>query len=161
MMPPLPTDGAVASLLTTLVGQAVKVKKSAALVKPAPGGGPVFAGIMVDRESIPVGAFLCDYVFACTVAGLLSGFGAVAIQDAMKEKSPSPAMIENVREIFNVATSMFNQGERHLRLAEVFTLGATPPPSLAAASAAPCKRFDFEVTAGVLPAGKIAALLKG
>jgi hypothetical protein len=79
------------------------------------------------------------------------------VTDAIKSNTLTPAMVENSREVANVAANLFNalSGHGHVRLRDYVVAPQPMPPALQPLLAKPVLRLDLEVGVRGYPPGKL------
>jgi hypothetical protein len=91
-----------------------------------------------------------------TSIGLLPAGG---IKDAIAEKDLPASAVDNLYEVLNVASSMFNaDGAPHLKLYQLYEPGDPLPPDVAAMIPALGRRLDLLVTVPGYGAGRIGLI---
>ncbi len=119
----LPDAGAVARLVTSLIGKQV-TQKAGAVLKRLPEGG--VAGVFRNDAQEIVVLVLADVSLAAATGAALAMIPATAAQDAARSGVLPPNMAENFREVVNVMSGLLTgSGNRAVRLTE-FSVGAMP-----------------------------------
>lgn len=143
---PLPTKEAIAQLLTELVGKRTTVKVTTPFaVTPKT---PAIVALFNRDNGEAAGAWACDLAFAARVGACLTMIPKGASDECANRAQLTDAIYENVREIFNVASNLFNvDGAPHTRLISVHTLPKEQMPEpLAALLAKPAGSRHLEVS---------------
>ena len=150
----LPTPESLRRLLSDLLmGRAVTVKKGAPIPIPPQGA---FA---VARYKTPDGTetvlCVCDLALASAAGAALSLIPAAVVKESMRAGKLSETLAENVHEIFNVCSGLFNQPDHpRFALAEVL-LPPIAPGSISVGK--PTRRNDFEIAIDGYGSGKMCA----
>jgi hypothetical protein len=105
-MTPLPVGRAVADLLAILLDRRVTVQE----LKGPRAALPLQAGILADLVS-PEGTvralLLADLAFACRAGAALCGIPMPTVEESLQKGRIAPTLLDNYREIANVATALF------------------------------------------------------
>jgi hypothetical protein len=105
-MIPLPAGRAVADLLNVLLDRKIGVQELKGL-RAAP---PLQNGILADLRS-PDGTvralLLADLAFVCRSGAALCGVPAPVAEESLREGRIAPTLLDNYREIANIATALF------------------------------------------------------
>ncbi len=161
--PPLPDD--IAKVLADLLGRAVTAKASAPLAESR---AAVFA-LFGDKSGSLGAAVACDLAAAANLGAALSMIPPSRAQEVVRAGALDATLAENVREVFNVASGLFNfTGVGHQTDAQLGAAGLTvsltkfltvppavPPPLVAMLKKCP-GRVDLDLAITGYGAGKIA-----
>jgi hypothetical protein len=154
----VPAPIVVRNLLSDLLGREVAVTPAEPVVT-ADLPTTVLA-VYVDkavRLSAVIGLELSLAAFAGAALGLLPAGGA---EDCVKEKSLSPMLAENVKELCNVLTGLLNRaGGSHHRLHHVYLPGEDVPADASAHLLAFGQRLDLTVDVPRYGEGKFSLSL--
>ncbi|MFO0554199.1 MAG: hypothetical protein U0271_37815 [Polyangiaceae bacterium] len=113
----LPKLDPLAKLLSSLIGRKVQVAKAA---KPFVWKGPVLVATFIDDEDKLCALAVGDVPFGAHSGAALSMVPPGVATESVRKNVLPPDLLDNAREVLNVATSLFNTpGARHLRLQEV------------------------------------------
>jgi hypothetical protein len=152
----LPTPKGVRDLWELLFGRDVNVSLS---------------DFSQPRSSDSIGEFVDDYrrrrvlaicdldlaVYAGCAFGLMPAAGA---RDMIEERYATGAVLENVYEILNVSTALFNfDGRPHVRLGAFHGPGQLLPPAVQEASRRVVERLDLAVEIAKYGSGRLAFVL--
>lgn len=138
----LPTLKDVKDLIEGLLGRSIELNASP-LWAPAPGQAAITADFVDDVGKIAAGSAttLELGIFLGAALGLIPAGGA---KDMAADGELTPMVAENLFEVFNVLSSVFNTPEAtHVRLGKVYTSEENPPAELSQWLAAPTGRVDF------------------
>lgn len=153
----LPPPEAIAKLLNNLFDKRVHVARAS-----APFAVPAYRAVCdyVDAEQATLFACVCDVALLGSVGAALAMIPPAQVVDAVRTGKPSDALRENAYEVFNVASSIFNEVagcEVHVKL-RALTLAPPIPPALVAKLAKPTTRLDLDITVPGYPVGKLSLL---
>ncbi len=125
---PLPPLKELRDLLTMLVGRDCEVALAEESVTPATEPG-VVVGVYVTQFLRGHALMALDTTLAASLGGAIA---LIPAQTALASVGPGPlpeSLLENVSEVLNVASSLFNVGDApHLRLDSVHDSGSAPLP---------------------------------
>lgn len=153
-----PTQKTISDFVGTLIGKSVTAKPCPPL---AAGAAALMCGIYVDDANTPVGLFLCDLALGCSVGAALSMVPPAAVQEAVKTGNVPPNLLDNAREVINIAANLIASAHgRHVRLRDV-AIGKTLPPEATALLAKPALRIDAELAIPGYGTGKLALVVGG
>lgn len=138
----VPPAAAVAELLTSLFGKPTKAVKGSAA------GRTMKAGVSyADGDGQTMAVALCDLEFAAAVAAALSMLPPAIAAEAAKKGVLAESLLENVREVFNVLSSLLNVGcDNHVRAASFYLPPKTVPADVTAFSTKAKLRAEYDVT---------------
>ena len=153
--PRAPTPDAIASLLSGLLGVPATTK-----VSPVPfplTALKVFGTYIDDTGRL---AWMCanDIAFAASTGAALAMVPPGVVNDSIKSGKLTETMVENAREVANVAANLFNTlaGHGHVRLRDYVIPTQALPPAIQQALTKPVLRLDLDVAVRGYPGGKIA-----
>lgn len=155
---PLPHPKEIRDLLTCMLGREIELADTDAWF-PHPTDQACVAEYVDDHGRLAVVsvADLPMCVYAGAALGLLPPGGAA---DMVEEKRPSTQVVENVYELLNIATSLFNKdGAPHVRIAAMHGPGGPLPPGVSAVAQRLNQRIDFHLRVPGYGAGRIAFVL--
>ncbi|MDP3714529.1 MAG: hypothetical protein Q8R60_18850 [Mycobacteriales bacterium] len=153
----LPTDADVRGLLAGLLDKAV-------VVTTAP--GPLLRG----RDVRVVGSYvaddgalravaLCDLSLGACLGAALALVPVPRCEEAIASGDVPPDLGENTREVLNVAASLFNTGEAHLKLGQTWVAPEPVGDDVVALLRTSLHRVDLTVTVPGYGEGVLALLL--
>lgn len=139
---PLPEPSAVGELLGGLLGKTIEAKPGDRW-DPAADAPATVASFGPDD-----GPTSCLWIFDMS-ASIFAGSALTMMppeeaKQAVKDKELKEGIIENVREIFNVGSNLFNGGS--LKLKEAYVTSKEMPDPVKQLMAHPPKRLDIEIT---------------
>jgi len=112
-----------------------------------------------DRKQL-VSVFALDLPMAAYCGAALGLMPAGAAEDAVDEKSLSPALLENVSELCNIFAGLLNkEGSPHVKLYSVIPPGADIPNDAHAYVLALGRRLDVNVSIKGYGGGRLAITL--
>lgn len=153
----LPLPESVHRMFTDLLGKQVVVKKATPFVV-----GPATLGIVAAyvHDSGQIGALaVCDLAWACHGGAALMLLPPSTSADAVKSGKFTETIVDNIREVLNVAASLFIHEERpHVRLREIHILPGKLPEAVAKVLQRPAARMDLELTVQGYGAGRMTLL---
>ncbi len=101
---------------------------------------------------------VCDLPLASAAGAALTLIPTAVAEESVRAGKLSEILSENVHEIFNVCTTLFNQPNRpHLVLDDVAVHSVTLSSALAVPMAKPRERSDFEVSISGYGSGKFSS----
>ena len=150
----LPSPDVLRRLLSDLfLGKGVTVKRGAPMPYP-----PTGAFVLVRYKSAGAQEMvvcICDLAFASAAGAALSLIPPAVVKECVRAGKLSETLAENVHEIFNVCSGLFNKPD-HPRLAlDAVLLPPVAHSSLPAAK--PTLRSDFEIAIDGYGSGKLCA----
>jgi len=149
-----PTPDAIAKMMSDLLGLPTTTKVLTAAV-PTP-ALRVLSTYVDDTSKLTwIGAM--DIACAASAGAALAMMPVGPVNDAIKGNTLTPAMIENSREVANVAANLFNtlSGHGHVRLKDYIVAPQPIPSSLQTSMAKPVLRLDFDIAVRGYPVGKL------
>jgi hypothetical protein len=149
-----PTPDAIAKMMSDLLGVPTTTKVLSAAV---PATALRIFGTYVDDANKLTWIGAMDVACAASTGAALAMMPIGPVHESIKGNTLTPAMIENSREVANVAANLFNtlSGHGHVRLKD-YVVGPQPIPStLQSLMAKPVLRVDLEVAVRGYPAGKL------
>lgn len=152
----IPTPESVAHLIEGLLGKAVKTKKITSW-KEAP---VAVAEYRMDTGDLSA-ACLCDLPAGSNLGAALTLLPAPRAAECIKKKSIDEDILDNVREILNVASSLFNKsGGAHVSLKAVHSTPDKLPDDVAELVKTPASRLDVELAVPGYGPGKLSILTR-
>jgi hypothetical protein len=154
----LPAPMEVRVLLTDLLGRDVEVSDGSAWA-PLPHEGAVVAEFVDDslRLAAICMADLQFSAYAGASVGLLPAGGA---NDMIEENSLSPMVVENLYEVLNVMTSVFNKpNQPHVKITNMHGPGGPLPLDVKKVATRLTNRLDLKTTIAGYGTGRLALIL--
>ncbi len=149
----LPAPDGLALTLRSLFGRAVTVKVLPVLVAPV--ASSLTASYELDDGTVG-GACILDVQLAASLGAALALMPPAVAAEAVRRGALDAALMENVHEVLNICTGLFEGGDApHVRLGAVGT-GAVPA-AVQAMLKVPRNTVTIEVTVQGYPPGKFAA----
>jgi len=151
----IPPSKAVKDLLQGLLGRDVEVGPAdPVLVGDLPGTA---VAVYVD-DSMQLSAVAgMDLTLAANVAAAIGLVPPGGAQACIEDRELSPMLAENVTEVCNVLTTLFNRaGAPHLRLHQMYLPGQATPSDVAARLLALGSRLDLAVAVTGYGAGRFS-----
>ena len=151
----LPAPEALASTLRSLFGRAVTGKVLPALVAPV--ATSLTASYELDDGTVG-GACILDVQLAASLGAALALMPPAVAAEAVRRGALDAALLENVHEVLNICTGLFEGGDApHVRLGAVGA-GAVPP-AVQAMLKVPRNTVCSEVAVQGYPAGRLIAAI--
>lgn len=147
----LPPPASLANLLRDLFGRAVTAKKAAG---PFPAGPRVVGAYTRDDGTLSAVCAL-DLQLSAHLGAALTMLPAGVAEEAIKAGALSPALLESVHEVLNVASRWFNQPKAPRVVLKEVHVAALPPPVEALVQKPP-KTTDVELTIQGYKGGRLA-----
>ncbi len=113
----LPTAADVRSLLNGLFDKPVTVREEPGPVLPGR-SVKVVASYVEDSGAVRAVVF-CDLVTGCVLGAALAMVPMPRVQEALDTGEVPPDLADNTQEVLNVAASLFNSADAHLKLRSV------------------------------------------
>lgn len=151
----IPGSLAVRNLFEDLLGRDVTVAPGTPFERADLARAVV--AVYVDPAQQIAGVIGLDLSLAANAGAALGLLPAGAAQDALDEKSLTPMLVENVRELFNILTSLLNrEGMPHVKLHQVVAPGQDLPSDAAAHLLALGRRLDLTMEVSRYGGGRFA-----
>ena len=154
---PLPTDADVRELLDGLLDKQVTVHE-----EPAPvlrGRDVRVVGSYVEDGGVLRAVALTDLALGSCLGAALALVPVPRVEEAIASGDVPPDLGENTREVLNVAASLFNGAQAHLKLDRTWVAPEPVPEDVAAFLRGPLRRVDLSVTVPGYGSGVLALLL--
>jgi hypothetical protein len=149
----LPSRDALARLLRDLFGRAVAAKGVS-----APAATKCFIASYVDAEGRVAALAVCDVAAGATLGSAIALIPSGAAADAARAGRLTADMVDNLREVLNVAASLFTG--LHVTFREVLPPGAPLAPDQSAILSRPSARLDSSVEVTGYTAGVLSLLVR-
>lgn len=156
----LPNPQALRTVLEGLLGRAVTFMRAAPLPEPA-AGHAIMAGAYRTADGQLAAVGLTDVPGAAYLGAALVLIPVGTATESATTGELTDDMKENLREVFNVAAQVFNEGgHQHVVLREVVALpGAEVAPDVTALVSAARVRMDFKITVKEYGEGRLTFLV--
>lgn len=154
----LPAPEAVAQMITGLLGRHVTGKKSTPVAwNPKAQKDASVLAVYVRDDGSYRGVTISDTAAVCMVGAALTLHPIADASACLKAGKWSEGLMENYREVLNVAANLFNMpGAPHTRLRKVCLPGEAVPEEVEAALRKPAGRQDVEVTVAGYGSGRLS-----
>jgi hypothetical protein len=113
----LPSGPDLRTLLNSLFDTPVVVREETAPVLP--GRLVKVVGSYLDDQGALRAVIMLDVVLGCALGAALALLPAPRVEEAVASDVVPPELGENTREVLNIAASLFNSAEAHLKLRAV------------------------------------------
>jgi hypothetical protein len=157
-MSEVPGAEAVRGLLNGLFDRAVSASE-----EPAPvlrGRDVHVVASYVDDGGAVRAVGLCDLVLGNVLGAALALVPAPRVEEALQDQHVLPDLADNTREVLNVAASLFNDGELHLKLRDTWVVPEPVGDDVVAFLREPAGRNDVRVDVPGYGEGVVAFLLR-
>jgi hypothetical protein len=140
---PLPGAGDVRDLVNGLLDRGVTVTCEA---KPAlPGRAVHVVGSYVDDTGSVRAVALVDHLLGTVLGAALALVPPPRVEQAVNEGLVPEDLADNTREVLNVAASLFNTGEEHLKLKATWVVPEAVADDVVDFLRIPAQRTDLRV----------------
>jgi hypothetical protein len=131
-------------MLEELLGRSVEVSPCAPW---APIGAEIGTiAVFVDDSLVVRAVGLCDLPFSAYAGAAIGLLPADVASEAVADKTVSPTIAENLYEILNIASALYNVDDHpHMRLYQVHHIGEPAPPEVQALGGVLGQRIDLSV----------------
>lgn len=154
----MPSAADVRGLLNGLFDRAVTTKTESA---PVLRGRDVHVvGSYVDDTGTIRAVGFCDLVLGNVLGAALALVPAPRVQEALTNEEVPQDLADNTREVLNVAASLFNAGELHLKLGRTWVVPEAVDEDVVAFLRVPSARTDVRVDVPGYGEGVLALLLR-
>ena len=154
----LPNSKEIKNFFSDLLAKNITVTDAKVISYPF--NEKILIGSLVDSTSGEIKVLLlCDLAFACFGGAALAMIPAGVAKENIKENEITASMLENIKEIVNIASSLCNKPDfPHLRLKEVFGSDSLPEHFTALLAKKPVKTYDVEIEIASYGKGKFSFL---
>lgn len=153
----LPGAAEVRTLLNGLFDKPVQV--SAHPTPMLPGRAVSIVGSYVDDARAVRAVVFTDLVVGAALGGALALVPAPRVEEAVQGGLVPEDLADNTREVLNVAASLFNCGDTHLKLEQVWVAPEPVPEHVVAFLRAAQQRQDVTVDVPGYGSGVVAVLV--
>lgn len=156
---PLPAALEVRELLEGLLGRDVEAVVGTGTVDPHQDPGAV-VGVYVDDMLKLKAMIVMEMPLAAYAGAAIALIPARTAQDAVDNGLITPMLFDNIAEILNVASSLFNaDGAPHLRLYETYAPRETLPADIDKWVLAYVARLDMELDVSGYGPGRVSLMV--
>jgi hypothetical protein len=121
---------------------------------------PGAVAVYIDDGWQPRAFISCCLPLSVALSASLALIPAQAAQSCVEEGQLSDDLAENLHEVLNILSALFNLPERpHLRLSTVHTPGSPPPPDVSAQLRVFGKREDLKIDVAGYGSGRLSLVL--
>lgn len=154
----LPNLMQIRELLGDLLGRDVALKAAAPLVPQR--SNPCSVAVIVDDNIRPRAVIVADLAFSAYAGAAIGLLPAPGAQDAIEEGALTDTLAENLYEVLNIASSMFNVPDApHMKIQVLHPIGAPCPPDALALACTLGRREDVEVDIAGYGTGRMSIVL--
>ncbi len=154
----LPTPKQLRDLLTELLGREVAVSPGTPLAPSA--DAPATFSVFVDNSLTICALIVVDLDLSAHAGAAIGLMPPPTAREAIEEKSLPDTMKENLYEVLNIASAMFNiEGARHTKLHEVYHTGDPVPPLILGKAFTLGQREDLNVSVTGYGPGRVSLVL--
>lgn len=122
-------------------------------------GRPYYVAVYTTDQLTLGSIVVLDLNAAGNLGGAIGLLPAGGIKDAIADKSLPASAVDNLYEILNVASSLFNaDGSPHLKLYQLYEPGDPIPADVAVTIPSPGRRLDLLVSIPGYGAGRIGLI---
>ncbi|MCH8333286.1 response regulator [Candidatus Sumerlaeota bacterium] len=155
----LPDAQAVGEFLSGMLGLSIDIEEG----KPLDLGAksPAIVAVYASDEGTLATLCVCDIALAGFVGAALSLIPAQVAKESIKARKLSEDLMENVQEVLNVGSSLFNTDDApHVKMKTIHHPPGEPlPEDVAASISNPSRRLDLDITVPDYGPGKMALIL--
>lgn len=154
----LPSPLAVRELLEGLMGRDVTVGVAPPL---APGPAtPASIGVYIDDAHQFSAVGCADLALSARMGACLGLLPVSAAQEAADSGVLDDTLRENLYEVFNIASALFNvPGADHVRLADMYPAGGSLPPEVRVRALTLGRRLDLEIAIAGYGSGRFSLVM--
>lgn len=154
----LPSPMDVRVLLADLLGRDVEVSDGSAWA-PLPHEGAVVAEFVDDNLRLAAVA-MCDIKLSGYAGAAVGLMPAGGVEDMIEENSLSPMVVENLYEVLNVLTSVFNKpNQPHVKIGTMHGPGGPLPVDTHVVATRLTNRMDLKISIAGYGVGRLALIL--
>jgi hypothetical protein len=154
----LPGAGDVRDLVNGLLDRGVTVTREA---KPVlPGRAVHVVGSYVDDTATVRAVAMTDHLLGTVLGAALALVPPPRVEQAVNEGLVPADLAENTREVLNVAASLFNTGEEHLKLQAAWVVPEAVAEQVVDFLRVPAQRTDLRVEVPGYGEGVLAILVR-
>ena len=153
----LPQIKEIADTLTDLLGKKADAKAPAAALS-AGAADLYLVATYTDDQGVPVAAALCDLPFSAFASAALAMIPLGVAKDSIKDKKLSAQLMENIKEILNIYTSVLKPTGGRVKLGSVVEKAGLSADVNTFISRADAKKVDAELAIPAFGPGKITFL---
>jgi hypothetical protein len=159
---PLPDAAAVRELLEATVGRDVDFEVGTESLTPATDEGLVIAEFIEDATDAPMALIAVDVPLGAVLGASIALMPPRVVDDAAGMGVLPEGLLENVYEVFNIMSSLFNvPGAPHLKLNQLYeTATGLLPASIATWLRGYVPRLDARVSVRGYGEGRMSVLIK-
>jgi hypothetical protein len=140
----LPSADFLRRLLGELLGKEVSVRPGR--TEPLDPEAPAVVGVYQTDDGAVVALCRCELTLAAAAGAALTLVPPSVVEEAARTGAMPEVVVDNAREILNVAARMFNNpGTPHVRLREVRVTPGQLPAEAAGILQQPGRRADFDL----------------
>ena len=154
----MPEPGEVRALVNGLLDRAVTVTPEPQPVLP--GRDVHVVGSYIDDTGEVRAVALSDHVLGTVLGAALALVPPPRVEEAVASGSVPSDLAENTREVLNVAASLFNTGEQHLKLQATWVAPEPVAEDVVSFLRHPCRRTDLRVDVPGYGQGVLALLVR-
>jgi hypothetical protein len=154
----MPAPGDVRNLVNGLLDRAVTVTAEPQPVLP--GRDVHVVGSYVDDTGQVRAVALSDHVLGTVLGAALALVPAPRVEEAVASGRVPTDLADNTREVLNVAASLFNTGESHLKLQATWVAPEAVADDVVSFLREPCRRSDLRVDVPGYGEGVLALLVR-
>lgn len=149
----------VSEMMSSLLSMPASAKKASTPYKPGP-KEPAFYSAFA-AEGPEVGAVIVtDLGFACRSGAALALIPVGVAEEGVKANAPSGELMDNYREVMNVASTLLANPTTRARLLDVRSAPSDLPDGSRAIVDKPSRRIDFDIDLGKYGKGRLALLYR-
>jgi hypothetical protein len=154
----LPGAGDVRDLVNGLLDRGVTVTRESQPVLP--GRAVHVVGSYVDDTAEVRAVAMTDHLLGTVLGAALALVPPPRVEQAVNDGLVPPDLAENTREVLNVAASLFNTGEEHLKLQATWVVPEPVTEQVVDFLRIPAQRTDLRVEVPGYGEGVLAILVR-
>lgn len=141
----LPAEKQICDLFTDLLGRAVRLQPASPFLLDS--GDPFSVAVYVDNRLATTALAVLDLPLSAHLGAALGLLPPLAAEDAIGENGLSEVLVDNLYEVVNVVSSLFNKPHApHVKLYALYAPGSSAPRDVLGWVEQPFGRLDVEVT---------------